>query len=80
MLHCTSVLAAHRQYLCSGSRDTCLRLWDTGTQQCVRQQAIARNLVSRRGEGEGRERREEGEGGSHFVSVCMHLCICIFRT
>ena len=40
VLHCTSVLAAHRQYLCSGSRDTCLRLWDTGTQQCVRQQAI----------------------------------------
>ena len=72
VLHCTSVLAAHRQYLCSGSRDTCLRLWDTGTQQCVRQQAIARNLVSRRGRGRGGKRGREG------VILCLCVCICAF--
>jgi WD40 repeat protein len=36
----------HCEFLCSGGRDTNVKLWDTSTQQCIRDKAISRNIVT----------------------------------
>ena len=35
----------HSEYLCTGARDTTVKLWDTSTQTCVREKSISRNIV-----------------------------------